>query len=146
VALSVRATSVPGTLRQEVLIDGQYRLVTDEPAGAGGEGTGPSPHELFPAALASCISTTLVMYGRVKEWELGEVSVDVVYHPDARPRRFEIDISIGAELAPEQLERISKIGAACPIHRALAPSFEFVERVQAGQASATSSGTPPASV
>jgi putative redox protein len=146
VALTARATSVPGTLRQEVLIDGQHRLVTDEPPSAGGEGAGPSPHELFPASLASCISTTLVMYGRVKEWELGEVAVDVVYHPDARPRRFEIEISVGAELTPEQLDRISKISAACPIHRALAPTFEFVERVTAGQASATSTGTPPTSV
>ena len=143
--LTARATSIPGTLRQDVLIDGQHRLVTDEPASAGGDGTGPSPHELFPASLAACISTTLVMYARVKEWELGEVAVDVTYDPDARPRRFEIEISVSAELTPEQLGRISKISAACPIHRALAPTFEFVERVRAGQASATSTGTPPTS-
>src|SRR5581483_11375178 len=128
-ALTARATSVPGTLRQEVLIDGRHRIVTDEPPSAGGDGAGPSPHELFPASLAACISTTLVMYARTKEWELGEVSVDVAYDPAARPRRFEIEISVGGELTPEQLARISKISVACPIHRALAPTFEFVERV-----------------
>ena len=128
-ALTARATSVPGTLRQEVLIDGRHRIVTDEPPSAGGDGAGPSPHELFPASLAACISTTLVMYARTKEWELGEVSVDVAYDPAARPRRFEIEISVGGELTAEQLARISKISAACPIHRALAPTFEFVERV-----------------
>ncbi len=56
------------------MIDGRHRLVTDEPERVGGGGSGPAPHELFPAALAACVSTTLVKYGRTKGWELGQVS------------------------------------------------------------------------
>jgi uncharacterized OsmC-like protein len=40
----------------------------------GGEGEGPAPHELLPAALAACISGTLVVYANTKGWELGEVT------------------------------------------------------------------------
>ena len=43
----------------------------------GGDGSAPASHELLPAALASCISTTLVMYARPKEWPLERVAVDV---------------------------------------------------------------------
>jgi putative redox protein len=65
-SLTATARAIPGTLRQEVVIDGQHRLITDEPQRLGGEGSGPAPHELFPAALAACVSTTLVMYARTK--------------------------------------------------------------------------------
>src|ERR1043166_5309989 len=45
-SLTATARSVPGTLRQEVLIDGTHRLLTDEPERLGGSGTAPAPHEL----------------------------------------------------------------------------------------------------
>jgi putative redox protein len=63
-SLKARSRSIPGTLRQEIVIDGKHRLITDEPEAVGGEGSVPSPHELLPAALAASVSTTLVMYAR----------------------------------------------------------------------------------
>ncbi len=72
--LTATSRSIPGTLRQELLIAGQHRLVTDEPEHLGGENAGPAPQELFPAAIASCISTTMLMYGRTKGWDLGRSS------------------------------------------------------------------------
>ena len=97
-SLSATARSIPGTLRQEVVIDGQHRLITDEPQRLGGDGSGPAPHELFPAALAACISTTLVMYARTKGWDLGEVTVEVDYDNRSTPRRFEIVVRLGGDL------------------------------------------------
>ncbi len=60
-SLTATSRSIPGTLRQEIVIAGKHRLITDEPEAVGGEGSAPAPHELVPAALASCVSTTLVM-------------------------------------------------------------------------------------
>src|SRR5271167_429535 len=98
-SLTATARSVRGTLQQEVLIDGNHYLTTDEPQSVGGDGTGPAPHELFPAALAACVSTTLVMYARTKGWDLGDVTVDVDYDHHATPRRFEILIRLGGDLS-----------------------------------------------
>ena len=86
-SLTATSRSIPGTLRQDVVIDGKHRLITDEPVEVGGDGSAPAPHELLPAALASCVSTTLVMYARRKGWELGDVRVDVNYDHRATPRR-----------------------------------------------------------
>jgi putative redox protein len=127
-SLIATARSVPGTLRQEVLIDGQYRLTTDEPERLGGEGTGPAPHELFPAALAACVSTTLVMYARTKEWDVGEITVDVDYDHRASPRRMEIDVTVTGDLDPMQVARLEKVAAACPLRQSLDTGIEFVER------------------
>ncbi|MDE3189646.1 MAG: OsmC family protein [Acidobacteriota bacterium] len=128
-SLTATARSIPGTLRQEVVIDGRHRLVTDEPERLGGEGAGPAPHELFPAALASCIATTLAMYARTKEWELGELTVAVDYDTKATPRRFAIAIELDGDLTGEQLDRLERVAASCPVRRAVEAGIEFVETI-----------------
>lgn len=129
--LNATAHSTRGTLQQDVEVDGHHHLTTDEPERLGGSGSAPSPHELLPAALAACISTHLVMYGRTKVWELGEVSVNVVYDHRSTPRRFEIDIRIGEDLTVDQRERLAAVAAACPVRKALAGGAEFVQHIEA---------------
>jgi len=129
-SLTASARAIPGTLRQHVVIDGRHRLVTDEPVEVGGDGSAPAPHELLPAALAACIATTLVMYARTKEWQLGEVAVDVEYDHRSTPRRFEIVVRLGGELSDEQLERLEKVARSCPLRRSIETGFEFAERIE----------------
>jgi len=128
--LTATARAIPGTLRQEVVMDGKHRLVTDEPVRLGGEGSGPVPHELFPAALAACISTTLVVYARTKGWDLGDVQVAVEYDNRSTPRRFEVAIELGGELTDEQLRRLERVAASCPVRRSVEAGIEFVETIE----------------
>ena len=129
-SLTATARSIPGTLRQEVLVNGKFHLLTDEPESVGGEDSAPAPHELLPAALASCISTVLVMYARTKEWDLGDVSVDVDYDHRATPRRFDVTIMLSGDLTKEQLARLEKVGATCPVRKSLEAGVEVVERLE----------------
>lgn len=129
-SLSATASSIPGTLRQQVVIDGRHHLVTDQPERFGGAGAGPSPHELFPAALAACVTVTLVQYGRTKGWELGHVTVDVEYDNHSTPRRIGMAIRLSGELTAEQLARLEKVARACPLRRSLEAGFEFSERIE----------------
>ena len=122
---------LPGTLRSDVLVRGRFHLLTDEPEAVGGEDTAQAPHELFPAALASCVATTLVMYARTKQWELGEVELDVDYDHLSTPRRFEIEIRLEGDLSEEQLRRLEKVAAACPVRRAVEAGVVFEERILA---------------
>jgi putative redox protein len=135
-SLTATARSISGTLRQEVVIDGSHRLITDEPERVGGEGSAPSPHELFPAALAACVATTLVMYARTKEWDLGGVMVDVDYDHRSTPPVFEVDVRLTGELDDAQLERLEKVAAACPLRRSIESGIEFVERMELRRAAA----------
>ena len=128
-SLTATARSIPGTLRQEVVIDGGHRLITDQPERLGGDGSGPSPHELFPAALAACVNVTLVQYGRTKGWELGDVRVDVDYDTSSKPRRLNVAVEFGAELTDVQLERLARVARACPLRRSIEAGFEFAETV-----------------
>jgi putative redox protein len=128
-SLTASARSVPGTLRQEVLIDGRHHLVTDEPESVGGGGSAPAPHELFPAALAACVSTTIVMYARTKSWPLDTVEVDVDYDHRSTPRRFDVVVHLDPSLPPELVRRLEKVAAGCPVRRAVESGIVFAERV-----------------
>ena len=129
--MSLTATSraTPGTLRQEIVIDGTHRLITDEPEDVGGEDSAPAPHELLPAALASCVSTTLVMYANRKGWQLGDVSVTVDYDHRATPRHCAISINLSGDLSDEQIVVLDKVAAACPVRRAIETGIEFSEQI-----------------
>ncbi len=131
-SLTATSRSIRGTLRQEIVIDGKHRLITDEPVSVGGEGSAPAPHELLPAALAACVSTTLVMYARNKGWELGQVTVDVEYDHRATPRRCEVAVHISEALTAEQLERLEAVAEACPVRRSIETGFEFAEHISSG--------------
>jgi len=131
--LKASARSIRGTLRQEILIDGQHRLITDEPERLGGDGSAPAPHELFPAALAACVSTTLVMYARTKEWDLGEVNVAVDYDHRSTPRRFSVAIELTGDLSGEQFERLERVAESCPLRRAIEAGIEFQETIEHGR-------------
>lgn len=129
-SLTATSRSVPGTLRQHVLVDGRFHIATDEPVEAGGDDSAPAPHELLPAALASCVSTTLLMYARTKGWDLGRVVVEVDYDHTARPRRCEIVIRIERELTVDQQARLEKVSASCPVRRAIEGGIVFAERIE----------------
>ena len=128
-SLIASAHSTGDTLRQNVLIDGRHRLVTDEPSRLGGTDRGPAPHELLPAALAACIATTIRTYARTKGWTVGELSVDVVYQNTSTPRHFDVTIDLPDDLSDEQVRRIMRAAETCPVRRAIEAGMTFDEHL-----------------
>jgi putative redox protein len=116
-------------------IDG-HRLVADEPQGEGGTDLGPSPTRILAGALASCTAITIEMYAERKGWELGrvEVAVEAAYGRASIPERFEVAITVPAELDSQQLERLKVIAGRCPVHRALSNEVdvEIRDRIEHG--------------
>lgn len=108
----------------------EHSLTVDEPTSAGGDDSGPTPTDLLAAALGSCTSITLLMYAKRKGWELGQIEVKVDHQSASagNPASFEVQISIPADLEPDQLERLKVIAAKCPVHRALAGESVVTER------------------
>jgi putative redox protein len=124
---TARATRIGDGLTHEVDVNGRHTLITDEPVSLGGSDWGPAPHELLPAAVASCIATTIAMYARRRDWPLGEVSVEVDYDNEASPRRCETRVEVSGELSADQRRRLDRVAATCPLRRALEAGFVFDE-------------------
>lgn len=105
----------------DVEIEGGHVLRIDEPIAAGGADTGPSPTRLLAASLAGCTAVTLEMYAERKEWEVGQVEVDVdVEYRDGAPLSFAVILRLPSELSDEQRKRLLAVAGKCPVHKLIA--------------------------
>ena len=109
----------------DVEIDGRHTIVADEPESAGGNDNGPAPTRLVGAALAACTAITIEMYADRKEWELGDLKVEVeIEYENASPREFVVTLHLPGGLTEEQQERLRVIAGKCPVHRLLASEMK----------------------
>jgi putative redox protein len=135
----VAKVSVESTKNVQVRIEaGDHTWVADEPAEIG-DGTGPGPYDLLLSALGSCMTMTLLMYARRKQWPLERVEVDIEHdriHADdaanveksgGMVERFTIDLVLHGDLDEVQLERLSDISTRCPVRKTLAGTHVFTE-------------------
>lgn len=119
-------------LRNEVRYGVGKSFTTDEPISAGGEDAGPDPYTLLLAALGSCISMTVTLYARRKEWPLEGVTVRLrqsrVHRKDCQEcnqdkegylHRIERSVSFKGNLTDEQRARLKEISHKCPVHKTL---------------------------
>ena len=125
----VTVTSL-GNLRNEVRYGADHVLVTDEPVVVGGEDAGPDPYTLLLAALGTCISMTVTLYARRKQWPLEQVKVrlrqsrihakDCLECPqnlEGYIHRIERSVSFTGPLSEEQHARLQEIAHKCPVHK-----------------------------
>lgn len=122
-----------GKLRHRVDVNGRHAIVTDEPLRLGGTDEGPAPHELLPAALASCIATMVALYAERHGWEVGDTRVEVEYDPESTPRHVGIELHLPDGLSGDQIKRLQRVAETCPLRRALEAGFEFKERIVTSQ-------------
>jgi putative redox protein len=105
----------------DVEIEGGHTLVFDEPSDQGGDDAGPSPTRAVAAALAACTAITVEMYAEHKDWELGEVEVEVTYAYGRASTMQDIVVTlrIPTPIDDEQRTKLLQIAGKCPVHRAL---------------------------
>ncbi len=105
---------------------GAHHLVADEPREAGGDDTGPAPHEFLLMALGACTSMTVKMYADRKGWPLRSVDVVVTgEHDDAKVFVMRRTITFDGDLDAEQRRRLLDIADKCPVHKTLSGTIRI---------------------
>jgi len=105
-------------------------LRTDAPKDIGGDASGFSPTDMVAAGLASCILTTMAMYGERHAIDLTGITATVEKHMTQPPlprriARLPVVVTIPAAKVPEEMrERLEKAGHSCPVHASLHPEVE----------------------
>ena len=86
----------------------------------GGDDSGPNPHELLEASLASCTLITLQLYAARKRWEIGDTSAHVTIESE-NPGETVISLSLHFDrsLDDEMRARLGEIAGRCPVHKLL---------------------------
>jgi putative redox protein len=130
-------------LRNEVRYGSGHTLITDEPSEIGGEDLGPDPYTLLLAGLGSCISLTVTMYARRKNWPLEQVTVrlrqnrihaedcqECTQNTEGYVHRIERAVSFKGDLTDEQSERLREISHKCPVSKTLSSTIVIAELVE----------------
>ncbi|MDB5444107.1 MAG: hypothetical protein JWP73_2483 [Phenylobacterium sp.] len=96
-------------------------ILVDEPAAAGGLGSGLTPYDLLSAGLGACTLMTIKLYAERKAWPLRSVRVRVLHRREALDAEdhFAREIVLEGDLAPEQRRRLLEIAERCPVHHTL---------------------------
>lgn len=119
--MKVVARRREGFVHDVEIEDGAHTLVVDEPEVAGGTDAGPAPTRLLAAGLASCIAITMEMYAQRKQWDIGQVEVEVnVDYEKFTPSSFDATIRLPTGLSAEQREKLLVIARKCPVHKVVA--------------------------
>ena len=127
-------------LRNEVRYGDGHSFITDEPISAGGDDAGPDPYTLLLAALGSCISMTVTLYSRRKQWPLESVRVRLrqkrIHVKDCKMcdenqegyiHHIERSVTFTGQLTNEQRARLQEIAHKCPIHKTLSSAIVIAE-------------------
>ena len=93
--------------------------VIDEPIVDSGGDSGPTPVEYLLTAIGGCVSMTLRMYAERKEWDLGEITVnmtqEIVETETGYERQLIEEISFEKMVTPAQRKRLLNIAGKCPV-------------------------------
>ncbi len=128
-SLTATARSISGTLRQEVVIDGQHRLITDEPSTLAVTGAARRRTSCFRRARGLHLDDARdVRPDKGTGARRGDGRRRL--RPPLDTPRFQIAIAVSGDLSNAQLERLEKVARACPLRRSIEAGVEFIERIE----------------
>lgn len=131
-------------LQHEVRYGAGKTFTTDEPRAAGGDDAGPDPYTLILGALGSCISMTVQLYARRKQWPVESVIVRLrqnrIHAKDCQDckdkegfiHRIERQVTVTGDLSAEQQARLQEIAHKCPVHKTLTSRIVITDMKEEG--------------
>jgi putative redox protein len=97
-----------------------HLIVTDGTVAEGGTDSGPTPHDLYDAALGACKALTVVWYARRKGIPVEDVQV-TVERDDSEERkgvyRLATVLHLTGDLSDAQREELVAVAGKCPVHK-----------------------------
>ncbi|MFZ4286580.1 OsmC family protein [Variovorax sp. HJSM1_2] len=106
-------------LAQSVKID-MHQLLADVSVAEGGNDAGPSPHDFYDTALASCKALTVMWYARKAGIPVDDIHT-VVTRDSSKERdgiyRLSAKLQIKGELTDAQMQKLQAVAEKCPVHK-----------------------------
>ena len=118
----------PGGKRVEADYKG-FKIMTDQPVYAGGEGSAPSPFDLFLISIGTCAGYYVLAFCQKRDIPTNEVSVvlSTEKNPETRMvEKIKIDIRLPQAFPAKYEKAVIKAVNSCSVkaHILNAPSFE----------------------
>lgn len=118
--MSIELQRKPGAAMAQAVTIRQHGLVADVSAAEGGSDAGPSPHDLYDAALASCKALTVMWYANKKGIPVDDIKT-VITRDDSQERsgiyKLATTLQISGALTDAQLHELASVAQKCPVHK-----------------------------
>lgn len=118
--MAIELQRVAGAPMAQHLRVRSHALVADGSLEEGGTDSGPSPHDLYDAALGACKALTVLWYARRKGLPVQDVHTVVERDASAERTgtyRLAARLQITGELSDAQLAELQAVAHKCPVHK-----------------------------
>jgi putative redox protein len=106
-------------MAQQVQIRG-HAFTADVSEAEGGADSGPSPHDLYDAALGACKALTVMWYARKKGIPVEDVQTRIE-RDDSQERsgvyKLAAKLQVKGNLTDAQLQELHAVAQKCPVHK-----------------------------
>ena len=106
-------------MRHEIHV-GRNSLATDISVAEGGEESGPSPHDLYDAALGACKALTVLWYAKRKGIPVEGIEVFIEREASGERGgvyRLSAELSLSGNLSAAQRDELLRAANKCPVHK-----------------------------
>ena len=107
--MAVELRRVPGAPMAQTVHIRAHDLVADGSVEEGGADSGPSPHDLYDAALGACKALTVLWYARRKGLPVEDVQTVV--------ERDATRLQVSGDLTDAQIAELETVAQKCPVHK-----------------------------
>jgi putative redox protein len=118
--MTVRVVRDQQAAMRHVIHVGAHSFPTDLGAAEGGEGSGPTPHDLYDAALGACTALTVLWHAQHKQIPVTGIEVSVerdASQERAGLYRLRAVLQLTGELSEAQRGELLRVAEKCPVHK-----------------------------
>lgn len=118
--MTIELQRKPGTAMAQNLVVRGHHWVADVSAEEGGGDEGPSPHDLYDAALGACKALTLMWFARKKGIAVDDVQTKIT-RDDTEERkgvyRLKAELLVSGSFSDAELAQLVVVAEKCPVHK-----------------------------
>ena len=118
--MSVQIQHKPGTPLAQTIHIREHQLLGDVSVDEGGGDEGPSPHDLYDAALGTCKALTVMWFARKKNISVDDIHTEVV-RDDSQERsgvyKLSTRLVISGSFSDAELAQLTAVAEKCPVHK-----------------------------
>lgn len=110
----------PGALMRHIIHVRDHLVATDMDIPAGGEDSGPDPHDLYDSALGACKALTMLWYAKRKGLALQDIEVIVTRDASQERQgvyRLAAAVRLSGDLTEAQRQELVNVANKCPVHK-----------------------------
>lgn len=111
-----------------------YKAAIDVPINKGGNNKGPTPVEYLLTAIGSCVAITIRMYAERKNWDVGEVTVNVIQKEELTSEGIKKtlieEISFENEITEKQRVKLLEMAGKCPVAKMVKGATPITSKIK----------------